>query len=124
LPLLRLFSNRLLLLFVSLLCILPDGARPGSGTPEETCTGMQQLINNVSFVFRLSLDDSKFQDPENRVQILGALYGPAAVAAQLGDRGEKPGPRYDYFNRSLVRDANDAVLRFRQNHYEGSRLAD
>ncbi len=46
----------------------------------------------------------------------------AAVAARLGDHGEKPEPSYDYFNRSLVRDANEAVLRFRQNQYEGSRF--
>jgi len=44
---------------------------------------MQQLSNSVSLVFRLSLDESKFQDLENRDQILGALYDLTAVAAQL-----------------------------------------
>lgn len=83
---------------------------------------MHQLFRDLSAVFRMSLDRGEFEDPDNRDQILAALYALAGNAQQLGMYGEGLNPSYNYVQRSLVRDANEAVLRFRQGQFEGSRF--
>ncbi|MCK5407185.1 MAG: hypothetical protein KAJ37_07015, partial [Candidatus Krumholzibacteria bacterium] len=92
--------------------------RPTTG-PQVT---MQHLFRDLSIVFYLSLDDDKFQDAVNRDEILTALYALAANAEQLGAHGTELSAPDDFLRRSLVRDANEAVMRFRQGHFEGSRF--
>jgi hypothetical protein len=97
-----------------------------SAADERPTTGwqvtMQQLFLHLSVVFDLSLDDDKFQDPANRDEILSALYALAANAEQFGSHGTELSAPDDFVRRSLVRDANEAVMRFRQGHFEGSRF--
>jgi hypothetical protein len=94
-------------------------------TDERPTTGwqatMQHLFSDLSVVFYLSLDDN-FQDPANRDEILTSLYALAANAEQLGAHGTELNATNDFLRRSLVRDANEAVMRFRQGQFEGSRF--
>ena len=94
------------------------GERPTTGTQ----VTMQHLFRDLSIVFYLSLDDDKFQDAANRDEILTALYALAANAEQLSAHGIELSAPNDFLRRSLVRDANEAVMRFRQGHFEGSRF--
>jgi hypothetical protein len=80
------------------------------------------LLAALLAVFYLSLDDDKFQDPANRDEILTALYALAANAEQLGAHGTELSAPREFVRRSLVRDANEAVMRFRQGQLEGSRF--
>ena len=114
-----LISPRMWPLLVPIVVLFP---RYGSGETGGTRSDMHRLFTHVTAVFELSLDEDRFRDPGNRDSILDALYQLARVSKELGEHGEQPEPSYDYFGRSLSRDANEAVLRFRQNQYEGSRF--
>jgi hypothetical protein len=93
--------------------------RPVTGTQAT----MQQLFRDLSVVFRLSLDEGAYQNPDNHDQILSALYALAGNAEQLGAQGDGGLDQcFDFRQSSLVRDANEAVMRFRQGQYEGSRF--
>jgi hypothetical protein len=92
--------------------------RPVTGTQAT----MQQLFRDLTVVFRLSLDESEYRAPDNRDQILTALYALVGNAAQVGAHGGELDDSYGFLRRSLLRDANEAVMRFRQGQYEGSRF--
>jgi hypothetical protein len=106
-----------------LLTLLPTAPTPQTDAPRtgEQAT-MQQLFRDLSSVFRLTLDEGELENPANRDQILSWLYSLAGNAEQMGTHGESANPSTDYFQRSLVRDANEAVMRFRQGQYEGTRF--
>lgn len=104
------------LLFVS--SVARADGRPVTGAQAT----MQQLFRDLSVVYRLSLDKDQFEDPTNREQILTTLYGLAANAEQLGAHGTELKANQDFLRRSLVRDTNEAVMRFRQGQFEGSRF--
>jgi hypothetical protein len=110
------------ILLASLLVLVCSPLRAGGGESGDTRSDMNELFGLVTTVFRLSLDADSFEDPVNRGRILDALYGLAEASRTLGAHGEKPEPSYDYFGRALARDANEAVLRFRQDRYEGARF--
>jgi tetratricopeptide (TPR) repeat protein len=95
-----------------------SGGRPVTGVQ----VSMQELFRELSLVYRLSLDETLYQDPANRDQILTALYALAANAGQLGGHGSELNACDDFHRRSLVRDTNEAVMRYRQGQFEGSRF--
>jgi len=90
--------------------------RPVTGTQ----VTMQQLFRDLALVFRLSLEESRFEDPSHRDEILTSLYALAANAEQLDSHGRDADPSSEFFQRALVRDANEAVMRFRQGQFEGT----
>jgi hypothetical protein len=83
---------------------------------------MHQLFRDLSCVYRLALSEPSFQDPANRDRILASLDSLSANARRMGEHGADAGPSTGYFSRSLARDANEAVVRFRQGRYEGTRF--
>ena len=119
-------STRLAVLIApaaSVLLSLPAASATPSNPPRiaEQAT-MQQLFRELSTVFRLTLDQRKFEDPANRDRILTSLYSFSGNAEQMVAHGETDNPSTDYFRRSLIRDADEAVMRFRQDQYEGTRF--
>lgn len=95
-----------------------SGDRPVTGTQ----VTMQQLFRDLALVFRLSLEENRFEDASNRDEILASLYALAANAEQLEVHGRDADPSSEFFQRSLVRDANEAVMRFRQGQFQGTRF--
>jgi len=119
-------STRLAVLIVPAACVLlslPAASTTPSDPPRtgEQAT-MQQLFRELSTVFRLTLNQREFEDPANRDRILTSLYSFSGNAEQMVAHGETDNPSTDYFSRSLIRDADEAVMRFRQDQYEGTRF--
>jgi len=94
----------------------PDPPR----TREQAAMG--QLFRDLSTVFRLTLNEDEFEDPANRDRILTSLNSLSGNADQMATHAESGNPSTDYFVRSLVRDAHEAVMHFRQGQYQGSRF--
>jgi len=105
------------------LLLLPATPAPQTDEPRtgEQAT-MRWLFQELSFVFRIALNEDEFEARIYRDQILSALYSLAGNADQMATHGGSVDPSADYFARSLARDANEAVMRFRQGQYEGTRF--
>ena len=96
-------------------------AQPVSSRTAEPAT-MRQLFHDLTSVFTLTLKEDEFEDPANREKILSSLNSLAENAGQLESHGETANPSTDFFRRSLARDANEAVMRFRRGQFEGTRF--
>jgi hypothetical protein len=105
------------------LLLLPAAPNSQSDPPRtgEQAT-MQRLLRDLSYVFGLTLNGDQLEDPGNHDPILSCLNSLAGNAEQMEMHGEAANPSTDFFRRSLARDANEAVLRFRQGQYEGTRF--
>jgi len=83
---------------------------------------MQAIFDALSTAINLSLYDTPFEGPENREMIMEALGVLADNAANLDTHGGEMNESLDYARRSLARDANEAILRYRQRQYQGTRF--
>jgi hypothetical protein len=101
---------------VILLALLAGTA---SGDRPSTRTQMQTIFGALSTALNLTLYDTPFKDEEHRAMITEALSLLADSAAAL-EAHDELGPEYSYVRRSLARDAREAVLHYRQEHYAGA----
>jgi hypothetical protein len=83
---------------------------------------MRQLYRDLSMVYGFALRGDAFADPANRDGILAAMYSLSGNTERLAAHGDTVNPTTAYFRRSLARDAYDAVSRFREGRFEGSRF--
>jgi hypothetical protein len=81
---------------------------------------MQAIFNSLSTALDMTIYDTPFEGGENRAMIMDALGVLTDNAAALETHGEELNESFDHLRRSLARDANEAVIRFRQEQYEGA----
>jgi hypothetical protein len=101
------------------LAIAATGAQSQVDRPA-TKARMHAIFNSLSTALNLSLYETPFEGSENREMIMEALGVLAENAAVLETHGDELNEGFDYLRRSLARDANEAVLRYRQEQYEGA----
>ncbi|MGD8415338.1 MAG: hypothetical protein PVF33_13945, partial [Candidatus Latescibacterota bacterium] len=100
-----------------------DGlAAPQEGKTSEAQTTMRGIFFTLTMVYTYSLDPDAFQDPANQVQIRSALQALVANSSELESHGAGLNPSYGYYRRSLARDAQDALTRYDEGQYMGSRF--
>jgi len=97
-------------------------AGPQQAETSEAQTTMRGIFFTLTMVYTYSLDPEAFQDPANHMQIQSALQALVANSSELDLHGAGLNPSYGYFRRSLARDARDALARFNQGQYMGSRF--
>jgi hypothetical protein len=73
-------------------------------------------------VYKYSLVPEDFEKPSNHGQIQGMLQALVVNASELEKHEGELNPSFGYLRRSLARDANDALNRFNQGEYMGSRF--
>jgi tetratricopeptide (TPR) repeat protein len=83
---------------------------------------MQTIFNALSTALNMTLYETPFESSEDRKMIMDALGVLADNAAALETHGEELNESFDYLRRSLARDANEAVIRYRQVQYDGARF--
>lgn len=83
---------------------------------------MRGIFITLTSAYKFSLDPEEFQDPANHMIIQGMLQALVANANELERHGGGLNPSFGYLRRSLARDANDALDRFNQGQYMGSRF--
>jgi hypothetical protein len=83
---------------------------------------MRGIFITLTTVYNYSLDEEAFEDPANNMQIQVALQALVANAAELEQHGGGLDPSFGYLQRSLAKDAYDALDRFSQGQYMGSRF--
>lgn len=88
----------------------------------EAQTSMRGIFFTLTMVYTYSLDAEAFEDPANQMQIQSALQALVANATELERHGGGLNPSYGYYRRSLARDAEDAMSRYNQGQYMGSRF--
>jgi len=96
----------------------------GAGTAqtgEATKTRMRGVFVTLTTAYKYSLDAQAFEDPANRTKIQSSLQALVANASELERHGIELDPSFDYLKRSLAKDATEALNRFGQGQYVGSR---
>jgi hypothetical protein len=99
----------------------------GLAGPQETGTSeaqttMRGIYFTLTMVYTFSLNPEAFEDPANNMQIMSALQALVANSSELKRHGAGLNPSYGYYRRSLAKDARDALDRFTQGQYMGSRF--
>jgi hypothetical protein len=88
----------------------------------ETRATMRGIFVTLTTAYKFSLDTEAFEDPANHMRIQGTLQALQANAMELERHGGGLNPSFGYLRRSLARDANDALDRFNQGQFMGSRF--
>ena len=121
--------HRAALISVLALCVVaaPVWYTVGLAEPQDTETSeaqttMRGIFFTLTMVYTYSLNPEAFEDPANNAQIQAGLQALVANSSELERHGSGLNPSYGYFRRSLVRDAQDALARFNQGQYMGSRF--
>jgi hypothetical protein len=83
---------------------------------------MRGIFITLTTAYNYSLDPEAFEDPANHMQIQASLQALVANASELERHGGGLNPSYKYLQRSLARDANDALERFNQEQFMGARF--
>jgi hypothetical protein len=83
---------------------------------------MRGVFLTLTKAYKYSLDPEAFQDLRNRDEIRTALQALVDNANELEAHGGGLDDSFDYLRRSLARDATDALDRFEQQQYVGSRF--
>jgi len=94
-----------------------SAAQNGSATR----TRMRGVFVTVTTAYKYSLDPQAFEDPGNRNKIQSSLQALVANTSELERHGIELDPSFDYLKRSLAQDASEALTRFEQGQYMGSR---
>jgi hypothetical protein len=97
-------------------------AAPQETQTSETQTTMRGIFFTLTMAYTYSLNADAFADPANHMQIQSALQALVANSSELEAHGGGLNPSYGYFQRSLARDAKDALERFNQGQYMGARF--
>jgi len=107
---------------VGLAALLGAGLAASEETKTATQTSMRSIFLTLSNAYIYSLDATAFEAPENHEKILEMLESLDTNAHDLDSHGVGLDPSFDYLKRSLVRDADDALQRFKTGNYVGSRF--
>ncbi len=83
---------------------------------------MQSIFQVLTNILPLSLNEDTFAKAENRPRIQSNLRTLAQRVASLASHGDLVPPSFDFLQRSLSHDAQDAVTLFEAGDYEASRL--
>jgi hypothetical protein len=102
--------------------LLAGAAFAQDETMNPTQARMRGVFLTLTTAYRYSLDPVAFEDPQNEGSIRSTLQALVANAGELEAHGGGLDPSFDYLRRSLARDANDALERFDQRQYVGSRF--
>jgi mono/diheme cytochrome c family protein len=109
-------------------CVVAATVWPSTGAPsqqDETSaaqTSMRGIFFTLTMIYTLSLDAEQYEDPANHAQIQGGLQALVANVSELDRHGAGLNPSYGYFRHSLAKDAEDALNRFNEGQYMGSRF--
>jgi len=83
---------------------------------------MRSIFQALTTVFPWSLNEDAFQEPTNRQQIQDGLRALAQSATQLTSHAAAITPSFNFLQRSLSRNAQDAANLFESGHYEQARF--
>jgi hypothetical protein len=81
---------------------------------------MRQIFESIRVVLPLSVNETKFAAPENRVAIEQALAALADNANALASHARGTDPTRLYLGGSLEHDAREALDRYRGGHFAGA----
>jgi len=122
----RAISLSLLALLAVSIAVLAGGGAAVVFSQETDASATQATMRGIfitlTSAYKFSLDPEEFQDPANHMIIQGMLQALVANANELERHGGGLNPSFGYLRRSLARDANDALDRFNQGQYMGSRF--
>lgn len=104
------------------LYLSPVASSPQESDYNATQATMRGIFITLMTVYKYSLVPEEFEDPSNNAQIQGTLQALVANASELERHGGGLNPSFGYMRRSLAKDANDALNRFNQGQYMGSRF--
>jgi len=99
--------------------LVPGAARAQN---ETTQARMRGVFLTLTTAYKYSLDPDAFEDPANEGKIRAALQALVTNATELETHGGGLDSSFDYLRRSLARDATEALDRFNQRQYVGSRF--
>lgn len=91
-------------------------------TSEEIQATMRGVFVNLTTAYRFSLDPVAFEDPANREEIKNALRALVSNTRALEEHASSLDPSFDYLKHSLAVDARDALVRYYNGQYMGSRF--
>ncbi|MFQ5512578.1 MAG: hypothetical protein ACE5EO_12090 [Candidatus Krumholzibacteriia bacterium] len=103
-----------------LACARPAFAQESKRTT--TKATMRGIFQSLTSAYSYSMDTQAFEDPANHERILSALRALADDANSLEQHGGGLDASFGYLRRSLAKDANDALQRFKDGHYMGARF--
>lgn len=115
-------STVLIVLGAMALALAPNVVFAQEKTLNPTQARMRGVFLTLTTAYKYSLDAEAFEDLTNRDQIRASLQALVANAAELESHGGGLDESFDYLRRSLARDAVDALGRFEQQQYVGSRF--
>ena len=95
------------------------------GTAQESITqaSMRGIFRALTAAYKYALDPDAFTNPDNREEIVTALQALATNADSLNTHGGALDPSFEYMQRSLARDAHDALSRYKNGNYIGARFS-
>lgn len=110
-------------LIVAAVVLFPNlGTSPAQDTETSpTQARMRGVFITLTTAYKLSLDSAAYEDPNNRMQIMSSLQALVANSSELERHGAELDRSFDHLKRSLARDAMEALQRFQQGEYVGSR---
>ncbi len=97
-----------------------DPAGAADAEREATRATMRQIFESIRVVLPLSVNETKFAAPENRVAIEQALAALADNANALASHARGTDPTRPYLGGSLEHDAREALDRYRAGHFAGA----
>lgn len=83
---------------------------------------MQSIFRALTIVFPLSLSEESFEKAENRQQIQDSLRTLTRSATSLASHGDSIPPSFDFLQRSLSQDAQEASTLYEAGYYEEARF--
>ncbi len=104
------------------LYLSPVASSPQESDYNATQATMRGIFITLMTVYKYSLVPEEYEKPSNHGQIQGMLQALVVNASELERHEGGLNPSFGYLRRSLVKDANDAMSRFNQGEYMGSRF--
>ncbi len=109
-------------LCVVMVMLVAGVAKAQDETVNPTQARMRGVFITLTTAYKYSLDAEAFEQNANRAQIRAALQALVANAHELETHGGGLDESFDYLRRSLSKDAAQALERFEQRQFVGSRF--
>jgi len=90
-------------------------------SPEATRQDMAQIFSAMAFLLPRSLDDRRFEDPEQAQAIQAALDVLDRASSALGRHGASEDASFAHLSHSLSIDARDIRIRYAEGHHREAR---